>query len=484
MRNIIMDFTSITIRTALVEDGKLVEVLIDDTINTTSVGNIYAGKVENIFNQFAFIEIGRKKKSFLQLDDIRQRAIYKDINGKKKLNINMGQQLVVQVLKDENGGKGASVTTELSFTGKYIVLIKIEDNKKGSIFVSKKIEQEDERKRLNKIAIAAMPLGYSIIMRTDCFGINKDNIIKEINNLYSLSQNLISRSVYIKPPALLYSEANIYSNSLKSLLKENIDSIIINSDKELENIKAIAKNYFSNYSDKVKLYQGELNIFEEYEIETQIEKILNKKVWLKSGGFIVIEETEACVVIDVNTGKHTAKKNKDDIILKNNKEAAKEISRQLRLRNLSGIIIVDFIDMKSESDKQILMSYLHKVFKEDRLGINIVGITDLGLVQLTRKKTRKPLSQYLLSECENCNGIGKTQSIEYIIDRIYKQTYRILKQTIFNFITISLNSKVYKVIKDRNADFKYLEERFNAKIEFKKINTHNLDEFKIEKEKK
>lgn len=484
MRNIIMDFTSMTIRTALVEDGKLIEVLIDDTQNSTSVGNIYAGKVENIFNQFAFIEIGKEKKSFLQLDDIRQRAIYKEVNGKKKLNINMGQQLVVQVLKDEIGEKGATVTTELSFTGKYIVLIKIEDNKMGSVFVSKKIEEADERKRLNKIATASLPLGYSIIIRTDCTGVNQENIIEEINNLYNISHNLISRSAYIKPPALLYSEANIYSSSLKSLLKENIDNIIINSDKEFENVKTIAKNYFNNDVDKVKLYQGELNIFDEYEIESQIEKTLNKKVWLKSGGFIVIEETEACVVIDVNTGKHTAKKNKDDIILKNNKEAATEISKQLRLRNLSGIIIVDFIDMKSEIDKQSLMSHLHKVLKEDRVGVNIVGMTSLGLVQLTRKKTRKPLSQYLTCECDNCKGIGKIQSVEYIIDRIYKQTYRILKQTIFNSITININPKVYKVLKDRNDDFNKLEQSFNATIEFKKINTQKLDYFEIEKEKK
>lgn len=483
MKNIVMDITSIHTRTALVDNGKLVEVLIDDSLSLSSIGNIYVGRVENIFNNFAFINIGRLKNAFLQLDDVRQRSIYKEVKGEKKLNIKVGQQLVVQVLKDESGEKGATVTVELSFTGKYVVLINQDNNLKSNIFVSRKIEDDTERERLNNIATNLVKSGFSIIIRTDCIGVTQEEIEKEITSLYNISKDLINKSSYIKAPKVLYKQENIYEASLNSLLRKDIDNIVINSTKEFENIKKISVQYFPSIQDKVKVYEGDLNIFEEYEIETQIEKALNKKVWLKSGGFLIIEETEACVVIDVNTGKYTSKK-KSDTILKNNMEAATEIAKQLRLRNLSGIIIIDFIDMNSEDDKATLMSYLHNKLKKDRIGISIVGMTSLGLVQLTRKKTRKPLSQYILCKCQNCKGTGTTLSIEYIIDRIYKQTYRILKQTIFNNITININPKVFEVINSRNKDFKELENMFDAIIKFKKINFTNIEYFDIEKEKR
>ena len=484
VKNIIMDITPITARTALVEDGKLVEILIDDALNEVSVGDIYVGRVQNIFSQFAFVDIGEQKKAFLSLDDIRQRAIYKEEKGKRKLNLQVGQQIVVQVLKEALGEKGASVTTELSFTGKYVVLIKIGVDEKGNVFVSKKIEDALERERLNIIASDSLPKGYSMIVRTSSIGATQSEIEAEIKDLFKISDNLVSKSVYAKPPAILYSESRIYANSLKSLLKEDINSIVVNSSKEFENITDLAKSYFRKSNDKVKLYEGYLNIFDEYEIETQIEKALNRKVWLKSGGFLVIEETEACVVIDINTGKLTGKKNKNDVILKNNMEAVTEISKQLRLRNLSGIIIIDFIDMKDEHDRTSLMSYLYEKVKDDRVGVTIVGMTSLGLVQLTRKKTRGPLSKYLLNECSSCHGTGRTYSTEYMVDRIYKQTCKILKQTIFNSIVINLNPKIHHAVSDRMEDFKELEEKFSAKIKFKKINTMRLDYFEIEKEKK
>ena len=478
-----MDITATTARTALVVDRKLVEVLIDNSANKTAIGDIYVGKVENIFNQFAFVNIGGSKKAFLSLNDIRERIIYEEINGERKLNLKIGQQLLVQVLKDSSGEKGANVTTELSFSGRYVVLIKIKSDEKGTVFISKKIESGEERGRLSDLALGLLPEGYNMIMRTSCFMVSEDNIREEIKNLIDISGSVISKSAYIKPPVVIYSESDIYTNSLKSFLKEDIDNIIVNSSHEFENIKDLVESYFRNDGPEVKLYEGSLNIFDEYEVELQIEKALSKKVWLKSGGFIIIEETEACVVIDVNTGKLTSKKNKDSIIFKNNMEAATEIIKQLRLRNLSGIIIIDFIDMDNENDKENLMAHLQDKIKEDRIAINIVGMTSLGLVQLTRKKTRKPLSKYLLNECSACQGTGFTYSDEHIVDKIYREVCKILKQTIFNSITVNLNSKIHHKILVRKEDFEELEKEFDAKIKFKKLSMAKLDYFDIEKEK-
>ena len=480
MKNIIIDFNCNYIRTALVEDRKLIEVLIDEHDNESLVGNIYSARVENILQgQFAFINIGYKKNAFLQLDDIRQSNLYINENGTKKLNIKNGNQILVQCLKDSKGLKGPLVTSELSFTGRYIVLLK---NNFNQITISRKIEDTVERKRLKTIISNIISKEYSVIIRTEATNIDEETLKSEFLNLKNLCEDILSKGVYLKPPAVIYKENKIYEKSLKLLLKDDIDNIIINSPDEKNYILDILKNY-NLHEDILKIYDGDLNIFEEYELETQIEKALHNKVWLKSGGFLIIEQTEAFIVIDVNTGKFTDKKGKNNIILKTNIEAGKEIVRQIRLRNLSGMIIIDFINMNSEEDKEKFLFEFKNFIKEDRIGINIVGMTELGLMQLTRKKVRPEISRYFLKNCNCCNGAGKIYNEKFVVDKIFNNIYKTARQSIFNKFIVTADKNIYNFLLERKNKFDDLELKFNIKIYFKKIENSIDSIYKIEKEK-
>jgi len=368
MKKIIIDKKQATSRTALVENGKLIEVLMDDSALASKVGNVYLAKIENIFKTFAFAEIGAKKKAFLQLED--------------DIKVKSGDRVVVQITKDAFKDKGAKVSTNITFAGRYIVLTK-KNTSSNTIYISRKIEDEAEKARLNKIAADILPTNHSIIFRSASKGIEKKVIENELKSLAAKIESIVNHN---NENGVLYEENNIaiYESSLKSLFCENIDAIAINDENEIKNLNLILKQ--NGYGGtKVDLHADE-NIFEYYELDHQIEKLKDKKVWLKTGGYVVIEKTEALTVIDVNTGKLTSKKK--DTIKKANMEAATEIAKQLRLRNLFGIIIVDFISMEEASSKDELINHFSNEVKKDRLTVNVVGITSLGLVELTRKGTK------------------------------------------------------------------------------------------------
>jgi len=332
MKKIIMEISTDIAKTALVENGKLIEILIDDKNKLSMVGNVYCGKVADIFKDFAFIDIGGGKKIFLQQSQA----------------LKPGQLIIVQVLKDESKGKNAFGTMDIELVGTYIILKK--DGSTRLRTAGKTAKSEDIEDEL-------------ITLRARMEGI----FVLEKNHGIVYSQN---------------ADKPIYYNSLKALLREELDQIVVNKD--LEIISEIAQG--------VSVVLRNDDIFNEFEINHQLEQALKKKVWLRSGGFLIIEPTEALTVIDVNTGKLTARKK--GIILKNNMEAAKEIAKQLRLRNLSGIIIIDFVNMDNIEDKQILLSCLKQEVKKDRIICNVVGITTLGLVEMTRKKTTLPIASF------------------------------------------------------------------------------------------
>lgn len=406
MNKIIIDCREDMVRTAVMEDKKLVELIIDKKENESLIGNIYAGIVKNILpNQFAFIDIGEEKNGFLFLNDKKESLLYSKEN--KKLIIKNGDSLLVQVVKDETGQKGPYVTTQVSFSGRLCVLIKSEPEVIG-IAVSKKITDENERKRLKLAASEVLPKGYELIIRTNCEGRQAEEIQSEMYQLLEKSQKIFNRWEYLKSPCIVDKQENFTIKNLKDLFNEDTEEVIINSEIEFEKIKNAVRDYFEGAENRVKFYgDGSKPIFRQYLIETQIDRILCKKVWLKSGGFIIIEQTEACVVIDVNSGKFSGKKNHEQSSLKLNIEACEEIVRQMRLRNLCGIIIVDFIDMEYEESKNELIKAFSNELKKDRISTNLVGITNLGLMEVTRKKMREPLINILKQECKACGGVGR-----------------------------------------------------------------------------
>lgn len=477
MRKILVDGLSSFFRTAVLEDGELVELVVEEKNKTFSVGSIYSGVVEKILpSQFAFINIGDSRNTFLHLTDKRERNIYKFNEAKKKneLTIKCGQDIIVQIIKEGTDEKCPVVSSMLTFTGKYIVLL-CNDN---GINISKKIEDDDERQRLLKIGkeiVSADCQKFGIIMRTNCVGVDCDIILEEGKKLIEKYNEVLKKGTYLKAPCEIYKAENETYKVIRDLIKSENDEIIINEISEYN-------KFIDNYSGegKVVFYDSPVGLFDNFFAEKQVEKALHNKIWLKCGGFIVIDYAEACVVIDVNTGKNSAKSH-EETVLKTNIQAAKEIAKQLRLKNLSGMIIVDFIDMHSKEDRDKVFEVLENEVKKDRAGVVIVGMTELGIMQLTRKKVRQPLSKILTCKCPACGGSGFIFNEHFIADKIKNEICSIFSSTIYNKVIVSSNQRVIDFLKKAGDSYKLIEEKFGAKIEFKVIATQKLDYYKIEK---
>ncbi len=397
MNRILVDETSYGTRIGVVENGTLVELIYEKKNSLPIVGNVYAGKIMNVLPgmQACFVDIGREKNAFLYYGDD------KDNNG-NIVKPKMGSDVIVQVEKAEMGAKGAVLTKRISFAGKFLVVIPGDDK----IGISKKITDSAERKRIKDIIEQLLPENYGIIVRTEGKDKSYEIYEKEIKRLVEKSEGVLSKAEYAKAPSLLYTEINGVEKVLRDLYNENIDEIVVNSSLDYETLIKLCEEKDIS-PKKIVMYESDVPMFENYYVASQAKAAFSKHVWLKSGGFIIIEQTEACVVIDVNTGKYTGKADLQKTILKTNLEAADEIARQLRLRNLNGMIIVDFIDMKTEENRKILQKHLEEAVAKDRLQTIVVGMTELGLMQITRKKKRQSIQQLMTRSCHCCGGSGR-----------------------------------------------------------------------------
>lgn len=397
MNRILVDETSYGTRIGVVENGTLVELIYEKKNSLPIVGNVYAGKIMNVLPgmQACFVDIGREKNAFLYYGDD------KDNNG-NIVKPKMGSDVIVQVEKAEMGAKGAVLTKRISFAGKFLVVIPGDDK----IGISKKITDSVERKRIKDIIEQLLPENYGIIVRTEGKDKSYEIYEKEIKRLVEKSEGILSKAEYAKAPSLLYTEINGVEKVLRDLYNENIDEIVVNSSLDYETLIKLCEEKDIS-PKKIVMYESDVPMFENYYVASQAKAAFSKHVWLKSGGFIIIEQTEACVVIDVNTGKYTGKADLQKTILKTNLEAADEIARQLRLRNLNGMIIVDFIDMKTEENRKILQKHLEEAVAKDRLQTIVVGMTELGLMQITRKKKRQSIQQLMTRSCHCCGGSGR-----------------------------------------------------------------------------
>lgn len=447
MNRILIDYSVHQVRTALVEDGELVELQVEGIHSKNIVGNIFAGRVASVVAgmQAVFVDIGEEKNAYFYIEQGRPKP-------------KTGQSLLVQVEKPATGTKGAVVTDNLSFAGKFVVLL---PNQK-EIGISKKITDEEERKRIKEIAKKLLPENYGIIIRTNGEYKSEEEYKEELEKLLLVCEDVLKRGTYTKPPFLLYGESSPALKAARELFTAKVNEFVVNDKKEYEKlVQAVSKQDIP----KIKYYDSNVPLFENYFLESQIEKALARKVWLKSGGFLIIEQTEACVVIDVNTGKFTGKKNQQATFIKTNKEAALEIAKQIRLRNLSGIIIIDFIDMKEEEQRKELRVLLEQETKKDRIKTVIVGMTELGLMQITRKKTSPSLAQILTTNCRCCEGSGRVPSVEWVVAQMRRAVISIFVQTIYNQVTITADERLlYAFAGKEEALKKELEKEYNKKI--------------------
>lgn len=397
MKRVIIDFKRTVIMTALTEDNSLVELIPETRRTDAAAGDVYVGIIKKILKSgFAFVDIGEEKNAFLYLDD-KKEAHLKEETG--KLTLKEGMSMTVQVIRPAEKEKGAAVTTALSLGGSLCVV----EKGRGNIRISRKITDEKKRSCLKEALVCGELSGWDVVVRTKAENVSSDILRAEALRLKNNIEEIYERAEYRKAPACLCKAETASLAAIKYFLSDITDHIsehIVINDKE-EYCRFIDRGGI--YSPV--LYSGSSPIFREFFIERETEKIFSSKVWLKSGGYLIIEPTEAMVVIDVNSGKNNAKVH-EDAVFKTNCEAAKEVLRQLRLRNLSGTIIVDFINMKTADHNTALVELLREEAKKDRISVTVVGMAPLGLVLITRKKSGLPVIDCLARTCPLCGGKG------------------------------------------------------------------------------
>jgi ribonuclease G len=493
---LLINVTNQECRVALLEGEQVVEFYIERKGDSSFVGNIYKGKVIKVLKGMhaCFIDIGLEKAAFLYVDDIKggirdlypfletdeetefiSKLDFKDVSIDEL--IQQGQELLVQVAKDPIGTKGARVTSRITLPGRYVVLMPGMEH----VGISRKIEDEKKRKELKELAIKIKPPGFGLIMRTVSEEATEEEIQKDIDFLLLLWDNIQNKKDKIHAPALIHTEFDLVLRSLRDFMSHNVDRLIIDNHAEWKRLKEFAYLYFPRVADKIELYEGDEPIFDAFGIEVDIDRALERKIWLKSGGYIVFDQTEAMTVIDVNTGKFVGKENLEDTILRTNLEAVKEIVYQIRLRNLGGIILIDFIDMEKDENKQKVINALTEAMKKDRAKTTIYNITELGIVQMTRKRTRESLEHTLCDSCPYCEGKGRVMSIKSVAYEILRKLKYLTPQA-GTEITVVVHPQVADLLTDEERDsIEEIENSRKIRITIKKDSTLHQENYHIHK---
>ena len=476
MKRVLMDISADLTRIALAENGELMELYYESKRDESLVGNIYAGRVANVMPnlQAAFVDIGVGKNGYYYYGNARAVSDAEKNLAKPKV----GDTLILQVEKDAVSSKGAVLSANFSFPGKFLVLL---PKDAGEIGVSRKITSSEERNRIREIVGELLPEGCGAIVRTNGEGKTREEFEKEINVLAEKVEKL-KTGEFIKPPALLLQENHPVKRAARDFYAPDVDEYVVNDKNAYEELLETG-DYNGENQPALKLHEEKLPLFESYFLESQSEKALDEHVWLKSGGFLVIEETEACVVIDVNTGKAAGKGDLQKTILKTNLEAAEEAAKQMRLRNLSGIIIIDFIDMADPNAQKEVTKRLEAAVKKDRIKTVVVGMTELGLMQVTRKKTRPSLKRQMTTKCRACEGTGRLPSIEWTVTKMRRETESILAHTIYNKLTVKADPGLLSAFAGQeNAYVKHLEDDYGGIIRLEKAEM-GFGQYEIEKGK-
>lgn len=443
MKKIIIESLISCEKTAILEDDKLVELIIDDKKRENRVSNIYRGIVKKKLPGMnaCFVDIGYKKLAYIQID--------------KDSNIKGNDEVLVIVNKEEVGEKGCKLSLEISISGRYLVYIPTNDR----IVFSNKITEKNDKQRIKEI-LDELNITESFIVRTECKDASKEEIYKDFCDLKQTYQEILKEHKLGIGPKLLHKNLDKSLKYIKDNINDSFDEIIVNNKEKYEQTKDLLKKINKDYINKLKLKQNE-DVFETNKVNANIQKLLNKKVWLKSGGYLIIDKTEALTVIDVNSGKFTGSIDFEETIFKTNLEASVEICKQLKLRDIAGIIIVDFIDMKVNKHKKELLETLDKNLKLDSRKSEVLGITKLGLVEITRRREKESVVNYF-----KLNYYDEAFSNEYLIDNIEKEVIKMLNHTIYKKITFEVNSNTHKNLCENIVYINKIKDFYNSEINF------------------
>ncbi len=483
MKRIIVDIGFKENRVALLDENDLVELYIEKEDDRKISGNIYKGRIINVLPgmECAFVDIGEKKNAFLYVKDAIPRDVLLDNsidikNISIKDVVKVGQELIVQVIKEPHGTKGAKITTHLTLPGRNLVLMPYTNY----LGISRRITSVLERERLKAIADEIKPDNVGIILRTAARGKEAEDLRTDIKFLLKLYSKIDRERNLGFAPRTIYRDLDLVHRTVRDLFTNDFDQLIVNDIETYNSILELVEFVSPHLLDRVNLFDGSHDIFGYYGIESKINNALAKKVWLKSGGYIIIDETEALTSIDVNTGKYVGKLNLEDTILKTNIEAAKEIAKQLRLRNIGGIIIIDFIDMNVPDDEKQVIKILENELLKDRTKASVLGITRLGLVEMTRKKVRSRLSSKLLKTCPCCEGRGTVYSEDFVLNILRKELQRTRLHTNAQAILIDVNPSINDLlIKNNNSLLNELEKRYDIKVFINSNEKIMIEEIKI-----
>ncbi|MBI5406545.1 MAG: Rne/Rng family ribonuclease [Nitrospirae bacterium] len=490
---IIINSASEETRVAVLENKEVVELHIDRRRESGIVGNTYKGKVVKILPgiQSAFVDIGLEKAAFLYVSDagadaeeyarmieeegLEGRTEFKTQHSIEDI-LQEGQEIMVQVSKEPIGTKGARITSYISLPGRYLVLMPTVEH----IGTSRRIKDGKERARLKEIVQSIRKPGMGYIIRTASEEVDQESLIADAEFLELLWENIQRKKEGISAPALLYSELDLTFRTVRDLFTSKVGRLVIDSRSEYERIREFVRLYLPGMLPRVELHEGDEPIFEAYDIEAEINRALDKKVWLKSGGYIVIDHAEALTVIDVNTGKYVGKRDPEETITQTNLEAVKEVAYQLRLRNIGGIIIIDFIDMEKEKNREKVFNAMQEAFAKDRARTNIIRMSELGLIEMSRKRTKENLMRTLCEPCNYCGGRGYTKSVTTIGYELFRKIRKLSRITKDKKILVTVHPNVANFIFDEERQIiEELEKEYQKRIVIKGDPSIHVEEYDI-----
>ena len=499
-REIIINHTPQETRVAVMDNSVLTELFHERGKEKGVVGNIYKGKVLKVLPgmESAFVEIGLEKAAFLYVDDVLSDfTIYDDLDEEdgdrptmqrashsrreKRTPIDKlikeGQEILVQVSKGPIGTKGARITGHISIPGRNLVFMPSMD----SVGVSRQISEESERQRLKEIVNRLRPEKSGFIIRTVAEDRMEDEFRSDINYLISLWDGILKKYNESKAPALVYEDLNITYRVIRDMFSSDVKKMLVDDEEEFRNIRGFLKKFLPKYTGYVEHFRRRQPIYDFYGIEEEIDRATAQKVWLKSGGYLVIDQTEALTAVDVNTGRYVGKASHEETIFKTNLEAVKELVYQLKLRNIGGIIIIDLIDMESAQNRQKVYQALKDELRHDKARSKILQISEIGLVEMPRKRDRENLGRQLSNPCPYCDGTGRIRSLSTICYEMFREITRLLKvQKRLGPLTINVHPDVADYL--FSEELKYLEllqEKARQKFTVRSIDTFHHEQFEI-----
>lgn len=480
---LLINVTPSETRVALIENGILQEVHVEREAKRGLVGNIYLGKVIRVLPgmQAAFVDINLEKAAFLHASDINSKLILNDEESSDQVPdirslVHEGQYIVVQVVKDPLGTKGARLTTDITVAARYLVLMP----NASHAGISQRIEDQDERKRLKEIVTPYCDDSHGFIVRTAAEGAGDDELRHDADFLSRVWTKVLERKQRKQTNTAIYQDLSLAFRVLRDFVGVNLERIRIDSKLTFDQLGEFTEEFVPELSKVLEYYPGERPIFDLFDVENEIQRALHRKIELKSGGYLIIDQTEAMTTIDINTGAFVGHRNLEETIFNTNIEATQAIARQLRLRNLGGIIIVDFIDMLNDDHKRRVLHSLDTAMAKDKVKYSISNFSSLGLVEMTRKRTRESLEHILCDECAVCHGRGHLKTVETICFEILREIVRVNRAyDADKFIVYASSDVSESLINDEYHSLAELEVFIGKQIKIQTENMYNQEQFDV-----